>query len=216
MDLKKYPRKNNSQEVMELKFDAFKKMLNFELMELQSSIRGELAKAFSESSSTSKKLSLAQITQQDDENSVKVSEDDTENSGTGVNKDLPGTSIALLATGGAIGAAAAITAVESSDDTSSTDTSTDTDDDANDDNDVKYLTDDTDEVNDNHLIDDTNHDDENHLSDEANVIYDDTEPTDVLLNLDDNVDIDDTDDIEPVTDLIVDTDLTNLTNEKPI
>ena len=87
MDLKKYTRsragieqKNTTQEVMELKFDAFKKMLNFELMEIQTTMRVELANAFAESS-TNKTLNLIQDTQQNDKESDKVSGDSTENSG---------------------------------------------------------------------------------------------------------------------------------------
>ena len=74
MDLKKYSsnkelanaEKTKTLEVLELKFNAFKQMLSLELVDLQHTMRGDLAKAFAEYS-TSKQLSLAEFSQQKSE-----------------------------------------------------------------------------------------------------------------------------------------------------
>ena len=85
MDLKKFTHrveeateKSKTLEAMELKFNAFKQLLNLELIELQKSTRAGTAKAFSEYSE--KSLSLAEFSsdQENCENSAETPIDNSE------------------------------------------------------------------------------------------------------------------------------------------
>ena len=85
MDLKKFTHrveetreKCKTLEAMELKFNAFKQLLNLELIELQNSTRAGTAKAFAEYSA--KSLSLAEFScdQENCENSAETPTDNSE------------------------------------------------------------------------------------------------------------------------------------------
>ena len=85
MDLKKFTHrvekdgeKCKTLEAMELKFNAFKQLLNLELIELQNSTRAGTAKAFAEYST--KSLSLAEFSCDQDncENSAETPIDNSE------------------------------------------------------------------------------------------------------------------------------------------
>ena len=84
MDLKKFTQrveingeKCKTLEAMELKFNAFKQLLNFELIELQNSTRAGMAKAFAEYSA--KSISSAKFScDQNSENSAETPIDNSE------------------------------------------------------------------------------------------------------------------------------------------
>jgi len=96
MDLKKFTHrveetreKCKTLEAMELKFNAFKQLLNLELIELQNSMRAGTTKAFAEYSA--KSLSLAEFScdQENCENSAETPTDNSEISEG--ESELPGT-----------------------------------------------------------------------------------------------------------------------------
>ena len=85
MDLKKFTHKVEETrekcktlEVMELKFNAFKQLLNLELIELQNSTRAGTAKVFAEYSAKSQSLAEFSCNQEDCENSAETPIDNSE------------------------------------------------------------------------------------------------------------------------------------------